>query len=97
MTTYLIHFDQPYKHARHYLGCTRDLERRLQEHRAGRGSRLMEVVMAAGIGFTVARTWTEGDFEFEKLLKHQKHHSRLCPICHPGTALRRAVTHPVSD
>lgn len=30
---YLIHFDQPYQHTRHYIGSTTDLERRLKEHR----------------------------------------------------------------
>ena len=30
---YLLHFDQPYQHARHYIGSTMDLERRLPEHR----------------------------------------------------------------
>jgi predicted GIY-YIG superfamily endonuclease len=35
---YLLHFDRPYKRARHYLGFAEDLERRLELHRAGRGS-----------------------------------------------------------
>lgn len=30
---YLLHFEQPYQHTRHYIGSTNDLERRLQEHR----------------------------------------------------------------
>jgi predicted GIY-YIG superfamily endonuclease len=35
---YLLHFDQPYKHARHYVGWTaRNVKRRLAEHEAGRG------------------------------------------------------------
>jgi predicted GIY-YIG superfamily endonuclease len=29
---YLLHFEQPYQHTRHYIGSTNDLERRLQEH-----------------------------------------------------------------
>jgi predicted GIY-YIG superfamily endonuclease len=84
MPVYLLHFDQPYKHARHYLGYSGNLEQRLAAHRAGYGARLMEVVAAAGISFTVARLWAEGDYQLEKRLKHQKHHSRLCPICHPA-------------
>ncbi len=35
---YLIHLSRPYRHARHYLGWTQNLEQRLAEHRAGRGS-----------------------------------------------------------
>jgi predicted GIY-YIG superfamily endonuclease len=80
-TVYLLHFERPYKHARHYLGFATDLERRLELHRRGQGARLMEVIAAAGIGFTVARTW-EGDRHFERRLK-RRHNSpaRLCPIC----------------
>ncbi len=89
MTCYLLHFDRPYKHAAHYLGCTDDLATRLQSHRSGNGARLMEVVSAAGIGFIVARVG-EGGFDLERKLKHQKHHSRLCPLCH-ARAHRRGV------
>ena len=40
-TVYLLHFDQPYKHARHYVGWTaRNVRCRLAEHAAGRGARL---------------------------------------------------------
>jgi hypothetical protein len=54
---YLIHFDQPYYHARHYLGTTYDLEHRLAQHALGRragGARLMEVITQAGITWRVA-------------------------------------------
>lgn len=46
---YLIHFERPYRHARHYLGWTVDLEARLAKHRAGNGARLLRVATAAGI------------------------------------------------
>ena len=32
---YLIHFDEPFQHARHYLGYTKNLDTRLAAHRAG--------------------------------------------------------------
>ena len=32
---YMLHFDQPYKHARHYTGWTEDLLDRLDRHAAG--------------------------------------------------------------
>ena len=54
---YLIHFARPYKHARHYLGYTEDLPKRLSLHKRGLGARLMEVVRNAGIDWVVARTW----------------------------------------
>jgi predicted GIY-YIG superfamily endonuclease len=77
---YLLHFDRPYKHARHYLGFAHDVELRLADHRAGHGARLMEVIADAGITFTLARTW-EGDRPLERSLKNQKNSPRLCPIC----------------
>jgi predicted GIY-YIG superfamily endonuclease len=79
---YLIHFDQRYAHAGHYLGSTHDLDARLAEHRAGRGARLMEVVTGAGIGWHVTRTWPGGR-DRERALKDQHQGPRLCPECTP--------------
>jgi predicted GIY-YIG superfamily endonuclease len=79
-TVYLIHFDRPYHHARHYLGYTDDLPARLDRHLAGNGGRLLQVVRAAGIGYQVVRAW-EGDRGLERKLKKQKGSPRLCPIC----------------
>jgi predicted GIY-YIG superfamily endonuclease len=31
-TVYLIHFDRPYHHARHYIGYTDDVDARLAGH-----------------------------------------------------------------
>ena len=80
-TVYLLHFDRPFKHARHYLGWTRDLDSRLADHRAGSGARLLAVLKAAGIGFQLARTWTPATRRRERQLKNQGGASRLCPIC----------------
>lgn len=79
-TVYLLHFDSPYKHARHYLGYTENLEQRLEAHRNGSGARLIQVITENGIGFELARTW-EGDRNFERELKNKKHTARLCPKC----------------
>jgi predicted GIY-YIG superfamily endonuclease len=91
MTVYLLHFLTPYKHAKHYLGSTSDLEIRLAQHRSGHGARLVEVITQAGIDFTLARTWAGGR-DIERQLreaprakragKRQKNSPRLCPICH---------------
>ncbi|MDE3097581.1 MAG: hypothetical protein KGK07_16465 [Chloroflexota bacterium] len=83
-TVYLLHFDRAYKHARHYLGWTTDLEARLRRHRGegekdGRGSRLVEIVMAAGIDFEVARLW-RGDRHLERRIKGRGL-AAYCPIC----------------
>src|SRR5215475_13705766 len=47
---------------------TEDLESRLADHQAGRGSRLMAVIKAAGIDWKLTRTWT-GDRYRERQLK----------------------------
>lgn len=79
-TVYLLHFDRPYRHARHYTGWTADLAARLAEHSVGRGARLLQVVTDAGIGWTLARTWT-GSKARERQLKRQGGASRYCPCC----------------
>jgi hypothetical protein len=38
-TVYLLHFDRPCRHARHYVGWALNVKRRLAEHEAGRGAR----------------------------------------------------------
>jgi predicted GIY-YIG superfamily endonuclease len=79
-TVYLLHFDRPYRHARHYCGWTRDLPARLVEHAAGRGARLLAVITDAGIGWQLARTWT-GTRGRERQIKRQGGLSRCCPAC----------------
>lgn len=81
-TIYLLHFEKPYQHARHYLGWSAELNARLSEHHAGRGSKLMAAVVQAGIPFVVARTWTGDTFD-ERRLHRQNNSPRLCPICNP--------------
>ena len=78
---YLIHFDKPLKHARHYLGYSKDDVRgRVQKHRTGNGARLMEAARKNGISWHVSRIW-EGDYELEHILKRQHNARHLCPTC----------------
>jgi len=79
-TVYLLHFDRRYRHAGHYLGWTSNLSRRVRRHLAGHGSRLVQMVVGAGINIRVARTWAGGRAR-ECQLKKQGGRSRLCPIC----------------
>lgn len=76
MTVYLLHFSTPYKHARHYLGSTRDLPTRLRQHGTRQGARLMQAVEQAGIRWELARTWLGGR-EIEKQSKRGKNAPRL--------------------
>lgn len=82
---YLLHFSSPYRHARHYVGYAsgeEEFARRLREHRAGSGARLMQVVKEAGITFEVARVWPDAGRDFERYLKTRHKRVRaLCPLC----------------
>lgn len=78
-TVYLLHFDRPYGHASHYC-WTGDLDTRLADHAAGRGSRLLAVIGQAGIGWRLARTWP-GSRSRERALKRQGGAARRCPLC----------------
>ncbi len=82
---YLLHFDKPYRHARHYLGSTNDLDGRLARHREGNGARLIQVVTEAGIGFSLAKLWvfdTEKEARvFERGMKKRKNTPQFCPLC----------------
>ena len=88
-TVYLLHFDRPYAHAKHYTGWTTNLDNRLAAHEAGRGARLLAVVAAHGIGWQLARTWP-GDRTRERCLKNQGGASRHCPLCDPRTRTVRS-------
>ena len=76
---YLICLDEPYFHARHYLGYSDDIPARLTTHRKGHGSPLLAAALAAGIDFRVVRIWPGADRHFERKL-HNPHGSRLCVI-----------------
>lgn len=80
MPVYLLHFNEPYHHARHYLGSADDLNERLRQHEAGTGARLTQVIREHEIGFTLARTWDGGRSE-ERKLKRRHNSPKLCPLC----------------
>lgn len=87
---YLLHFTRRYQHAGHYTGYADDIARRVEQHRAGRGARLVEVITAAGIGFELARVWPGATRSKERRLKRSGGASRYCPLCRAATAAPRA-------
>ena len=87
-TVYLIHFNRPHRHARHYIGFTTNLDQRITDHLCGMGARLMEVITDEGIEWRVARTW-EGDRKLERRLKEWHNARLLCPVCSGKDALGR--------
>jgi hypothetical protein len=78
---YLLHFDRPLAHARHYVGVALDgnVDRRLAEHLAGQGSPLVRAVVAAGIRVDLVLS-AQGDRKLERRW-HNRHGSRICPRC----------------
>ena len=86
-TVYLLHFDPGRRItgnrvARHYIGWTEgDVDTRLAQHLAGRGSPLVAAVAAAGGTVSLARTWDRVDRHFERRLKNRHEAPRLCPQC----------------
>ena len=83
MTVYLLHFDEPFGHATHYLGFAEPdrLADRLEHHRRGTGSNLCKHVARAGIGWQLSRLWEDGSRTEERRLKNRGGKARLCPLC----------------
>lgn len=79
-TIYCIHFDEPFRHAKHYVGFTTILDERLIRHQVGRGSNLMRHVSAAGIPWRIAGLW-KGTRADERRLKNGGAATRYCPCC----------------
>jgi hypothetical protein len=96
-TVYLLHFSAPYPRdaragVQHYLGWADDVERRLSEHLAGRGSPLVAAAVAAGLGVELVATWP-GTRNDERARKRRRRHSTWCPRCRaagePGEPVER--------
>lgn len=77
---YLLHFSEPFGHARHYVGYSDNIEERVALHMKGQGSRLCEVAVNAGITLMWVRTWVGADRKFERNL-HGRGKAMYCPIC----------------
>ena len=80
--------------AKHYTGFTTDLEERLEEHRAGRGARLTQVLTERGIGWVLADVHP-GNQDIERLLK-QHSATRRCPVCAPGAKRPQIVERAIA-
>ena len=61
---------------------TDDLLHRLDRHAKGTGARLVEVIIQAGIGFTLVRV-CEGTRSTERAIKNAGGAVRYCPACTP--------------
>ena len=89
-TLYLLHFDRPFHHCRHYVGWTSlSAEKRLERHLAGRGSRLVKAAIKAGIEVVIAKTWA-GTRRDERKFKRLRSTPKHCPFCAQETLARKA-------
>lgn len=79
---YLLHFERRVNGQRHYVGWTRDLERRLVEHALGAGAVLTHEALANGIRFVPTVIWVRCTAEDEDALQGAvRANPRLCPLC----------------
>ena len=84
-STYLLHLEPSFGHAKHYAGWTPNgVRARASKHRNGTGATLCRHAINAGCQLLVARTWTWATWQearqHERRLKQQGK-SRYCPIC----------------
>lgn len=80
---YLLHFDEPLHHAKHYIGWTKDLCQRMREHEKGLGARILDYIRSQGKGWVLARVWSGVSKNWERKLKNLKKATYYCPICNP--------------
>lgn len=83
MAVYVLHFDPPFRRARHYVGFTdqADIADRFLEHVNGRGSPLVKAAVAAGSRVEIAHVFVDGDRTFERRIKRSTDVSRWCRLC----------------
>ena len=82
-SVYVVRLRRPLCHARHYVGWTVNLPRRVRQHLTGRGSHLLNAANAYGIGWDVVQVIRCASCtEAQRLERHIKrsHATRWCPI-----------------
>lgn len=87
---YILHFDTPFHHARHYTGSTRALLDRFTTHAYGDGARLMRVLMEEGVEWMLGGLWMTDQTnarKAERWIKGQKNAERYCQLCHHDTSM----------
>lgn len=88
---YVLHADEPIGdpnnplgQARHYVGATDNLLRRLQEHATGRGAKITAAFRDAGVEWRVAAVFTMNHrchYLAERRVKKHHHTARFCCFC----------------
>ena len=84
---YLLHFDKKVAgHAGHYCGYTPNgVQKRLDQHLAGNGARLVQAAVTIGSRVTIAEEWHHDDpyaaREQERKMKRSHNLPRYCRLC----------------
>lgn len=90
---YIIHLHNPLKHARHYIGFSTHLAKRLWHHRNNSGSHFLRVCNELGISYTLVVRFA-GTRADERRLKNCKNTARYCPYCHPKARIFKTQVLP---
>ena len=81
---YVVRLRRPLCHARHYVGWTVDLPRRVRQHLTGHGAHLLNAANAYGVRWDVVHVIACGSckeaWELERHIKRGRHVARWCPI-----------------
>jgi hypothetical protein len=78
-----LHFTKPFGRARHYIGWSPDINRRVSRHKEGKGAKFTMGALRHGADLLLVRIWPGGDRRLEWELKHKGTHQALCPLCSP--------------
>lgn len=95
--TYLIHCEDEYGSAEHYLGSTREdqLARRLRQHGNGSGHRITAALRYTHPRWQLAKLWKSPDRTWEHALHRVNEVGILCPLCRPDLYIGRQITAPI--
>ena len=81
---YILHFSEPFKHAKHYVGSSINPRERIKLHRKGRsGVCLINAVVKEGILLKLGNLIKSDSRNYEKLIKKIKNTKRFCKFCNP--------------
>jgi|ERR1043166_1145738 predicted GIY-YIG superfamily endonuclease len=84
-SVYVIHFDPPHKHAKHYTGIVLNVQERFTEHSNGTGGKLTKVAVENGTKLLLHTIKSGLSFydahALEIKLKKRHKASGYCPTC----------------
>jgi hypothetical protein len=78
---YLRHFTKPLGRAKHYIGWSPDIDKRVFRHKAVKGAKFTASAVRNGAELLLVRVWPGGDRRLEWVLKKSGAHRVLCPLC----------------